>query len=80
MVVKKGKEVKSNDQKRKELPSEAARVLRLLYGDRPQTELEKASKGISGDPKGDLDESALKFLGLGIFFGASEKGKKISIK
>jgi hypothetical protein len=46
----------------------------------PKSELEKASKGISGDPKGDLDELALKFLGLGIFYGASEKAKKISIK
>ena len=46
----------------------------------PKTELERASKGISGDPKGDLDELALKFLGLGIFYGASEKAKKISIK
>jgi len=52
----------------------------MLYGDRPQTELEKASKGISGDPRFDLDESALKFLALGIFCDASEKGKKISIK
>jgi len=45
----------------------------------PKTELEKASKGVSGDPGGDLDELALKFLGLGIFYGASEKAKKISI-
>lgn len=46
----------------------------------PKKELEKASKGISGDPSGDLDELALKFLGLGIFYGASEKAKKISIQ
>ena len=46
----------------------------------PKTELEKASKGVSGDPAGDLDEMALKFLGLGIFYGASEKAKKISIQ
>jgi hypothetical protein len=46
----------------------------------PKKELEKASKGISGDPCGNLDELALKFLGLGIFYGASEKAKKISIQ
>ena len=46
----------------------------------PKKELEKAAKGISGDPGGDLDELALKFLGLGIFYGASEKAKKISIE
>jgi len=46
----------------------------------PKKELEKAAKGISGDPSGDLDELALKFLGLGIFYGASEKAKKISIE
>jgi hypothetical protein len=46
----------------------------------PKKELEKASKGISGDPGGDMDELALKFLGLGIFYGASEKAKKISIQ
>jgi hypothetical protein len=45
----------------------------------PKKELERAAKGISGDPGGDLDELALKFLGLGIFYGASEKAKKISI-
>ena len=44
----------------------------------PKGELEKASKGISGDPGRDLDELALKFLGLGIFYGASEKVNKIS--
>ena len=46
----------------------------------PKTELERASKGVSGDPAGDLDELALKFLGLGIFYGASEKAKRISIQ
>jgi hypothetical protein len=46
----------------------------------PKKELEKASKGISGDPSGNLDELALKFLGLGIFYGASEKAKKISVQ
>jgi hypothetical protein len=45
----------------------------------PKKELEKASKGISGDPGGDLDELALKFLGLSIFYGASEKAKTISL-
>jgi hypothetical protein len=46
----------------------------------PKKELENAAKGISGDPGGNLDELALKFLGLGIFYGASEKAKKISIQ
>ena len=46
----------------------------------PKVELEKAAKGVSGDPSGDLDELALKFLGLGIFYGATEKAKKISIE
>jgi hypothetical protein len=46
----------------------------------PKKELEKASKGFSGDPGEDPDELALKFLGLGIFYGASEKAKKISIQ
>jgi len=46
----------------------------------PKKELEKAAKGISGDPGGDLDELALKFLGLGIFYGVTEKAKKISIQ
>ena len=45
----------------------------------PKKELEKAAKGVSGDPKSDSDELALKFLGLGIFYGATEKAKKISI-
>ena len=45
----------------------------------PKKELERASRGISGDPSGDLDELALKFLGLGIFYGVAEKAKKISI-
>jgi hypothetical protein len=46
----------------------------------PKKELEKAAKGVSGDPSGDLDELALKFLGLGIFYGAAEKAKKISFE
>jgi hypothetical protein len=46
----------------------------------PKQELEKASRGISGDPQGDLDELALKFLGLGIFYGASEKAKKVTLR
>jgi hypothetical protein len=46
----------------------------------PREELERTSRGVSGDPSGDLDEFALKFLGLGIFYGASEKAKKISIQ
>jgi hypothetical protein len=46
----------------------------------PKKELEKAAQGISGDPSGDMDELALKFLGLGIFYGATEKAKKISIE
>ena len=46
----------------------------------PKKELEKAAKGGSGDPSGDPDELALKFLGLGIFYGAAEKAKKISIQ
>lgn len=46
----------------------------------PKKELEKAAKGVSGDPSGDFDELALKFLGLAIFYGAAEKAKKISIE
>ena len=46
----------------------------------PKKELEKASAGISGDPTGDLDELALKFLGLSIFYGASEKAKNIMLQ
>lgn len=46
----------------------------------PKKELEKAAQGVSGDPSGDLDELALKFLGLGIFYGATEKANKISIE
>jgi len=42
--------------------------------------LEKASAGISGDPSGDLDELALKFLGLSIFYGASEKAQNITLQ
>jgi hypothetical protein len=46
----------------------------------PKTELEKAAKGVSGDPAGDPDEHALKFLGLSIFYGVSEKAKSISLQ
>jgi hypothetical protein len=46
----------------------------------PKKELGKASKGVSGDPGGDPDELALKFLGLGTYDGASEKAKKVSIQ
>jgi len=46
----------------------------------PKKELERASRGVSGDPGGDPDELALKFLGLGIFYGASERVRKISIE
>jgi hypothetical protein len=46
----------------------------------PKKELEKAAKGVSGDPGGDLDEHALKFLGLAIFYGASEKAKSVSLQ
>ena len=45
----------------------------------PKKELEKAAKGISGDPSGDPDELALKFLALGIFYGISERAQKISL-
>ncbi len=43
-------------------------------------ELEAASKGASGDPSGDLDELALKFLGLAILYGANEDAKKITLQ
>jgi len=46
----------------------------------PKKELEKAARGLSGDPGGNQDELALKFLGLGVFYGVSEKAKKISIQ
>jgi hypothetical protein len=46
----------------------------------PKKELDKAAKGVSGDPSGDLEEHALKFLGLTIFYGASEKAKLISLQ
>ena len=46
----------------------------------PKTELEKAAKGVSGDPGGDLEEHALKFLGLTIFYGVSEKAKQVSLQ
>ena len=43
-------------------------------------ELEKASKGVSGDPGGDPEELALKFLGLTMLYGANEEAKKISLQ
>ena len=43
-------------------------------------ELESASKGVSGDPGGDPDELALKFLGLAMLYGANEEAKKISMQ
>lgn len=46
----------------------------------PKQELEKAAQGISGDPSNDSEELAIKFLSLGIFYGAAEKAKKISIE
>ncbi len=46
----------------------------------PKEELKKASEGVSGDPSDDADELAVKFLSLGIFYGASEKAKKVSIE
>jgi hypothetical protein len=46
----------------------------------PKKELEKAAEGISGDPGGDMDELALKFLGLVIFYGVSEKAKNVSLQ
>ena len=45
----------------------------------PKKELERAAKWVSGDPSSSQDELALKFLGLGIFYGATERAKKISI-
>ncbi len=42
-------------------------------------ELETASKGVSGDPGGDPDELALKFLGLTFLYGANEDARKISL-
>ena len=43
-------------------------------------ELEAASKGSSGDPSGDPDELALKFLGLTLLYGANEEARKISLQ
>jgi hypothetical protein len=43
-------------------------------------ELERASKGVSGDPGGDPDELSLKFLGLTLLYGANEEAKKISLQ
>jgi len=46
----------------------------------PKSELEKAAKGVSGDPGSDPEEHALKFLGLSLFYGASEKAKSIALR
>ena len=43
-------------------------------------ELELASKGVSGDPGGDPDELALKFLGLAMLYGANEEARKMSMQ
>jgi hypothetical protein len=43
-------------------------------------ELERASKGVSGDPGEDPEELALKFLGLTLLYGANEEAKKISLQ
>ena len=43
-------------------------------------ELDSASKGVSGDPSGDLDELALKFFGLTLLYGANEEAKRISLQ
>ena len=43
-------------------------------------ELEDASRGASGDPSGDADELALKFLGLTLLYGANEEAGKISLE
>jgi len=43
-------------------------------------ELEATSKGVSGDPSGDPDELALKFLGLTLLYGANEEAKRISLQ
>lgn len=43
-------------------------------------ELEIAGKGMSGDPGGDPDELALKFLGLTFLYGANEDARKISLQ
>jgi len=45
----------------------------------PKKQLKKTVRGVSGDPSGDPDELALKFLSLGIFYGVAEKAKKIYI-
>lgn len=43
-------------------------------------ELELASRGVSGNPGGDTDELALKFLGLTVLYGANEEAKTISLQ
>ena len=42
-------------------------------------ELNAASKGVSGDPSGDLDELALKFFSLTLLYGANEEANRISL-
>ena len=42
-------------------------------------ELDAASKGVSGDPSGDLDELALKFFSLTLLYGANEEANRISL-
>jgi hypothetical protein len=42
-------------------------------------EIEKASRGLSGDPAGRPDELALKLLGLTILYGANENARTISL-
>ncbi len=37
-------------------------------------------KGFSGDPSGDPDELAIKFLALTIFHGASQKAREVSLQ
>lgn len=43
-------------------------------------ELEKASRGDSGDPGGDPDELALKFFGVALLYGANEEARRISLQ
>ncbi|HSR13348.1 MAG TPA: hypothetical protein VLS90_18020 [Thermodesulfobacteriota bacterium] len=43
-------------------------------------ELEKAGRGMYGDPGGDPDELALKFLGVALLYGANEEAAKISLE
>lgn len=43
-------------------------------------ELEAASRGVSGDPSGDPEELALKFLALAILYGVDEDARRISFR